>query len=372
MSSRLAQVEPRLLDFVTWSIIRGCRLFRRVHVTANGLVATESIPQYDFAAAIPCKATLSALSVMENISSLPSVQLNPSNFGDELTWWPDLTWASFCLLLYLTKAWIQNTNNGITSYLEILPFDPVMPMHKVAAVAQKQKQYQEIVKPVAASCRTTEEHFNSTLNHTYCLFRRHAIPLWTKTNGGHPFFVEMDLVKKIPRGDLLGFVPLADLAAHSSSPNTVLGIPDSEMMSFLQQERGFASGESCFVLQATRAIKTGEPITLDRNALFGFDAETFFAWFGFPWHTQVDSTTGRKDAKTARSSTPKSSPKKTSAAGTTSSKHGASTITNSSANLSVNGSSVELSPVPEPSGEEPPKAAEQTVPSTGGLNTQSL
>eukprot|EP00744_Colponema_vietnamica_P022718 GILI01032695.1.p1 GENE.GILI01032695.1~~GILI01032695.1.p1 ORF type:complete len:305 (+),score=37.02 GILI01032695.1:43-915(+) len=277
---RTSHCDSRLLDFMTWSVLRGVRLFQRVRVTPKGLIATDTIPQFDFVAVVPVSATLSALNVVQD-TSFP-LRVSPQNFGQDLAWWPDLTWGSFAFVGLLTQSWVTGNVKGMQSYLDILPFETMMPIGKMADTAQKTKEYRDAVRPLVELCRSTDENFDLAFKHTYCLFRRHGIPLWSSISGGHPSLAKNDLLSQ-KKGDLIGLVPTIDFALHSSTPNSSVGFPDEEMLQWLAQDKGIKKDNEYIVLQALKEIRQGEPITMDRNQFFGFDKETFNAWFGYPY-----------------------------------------------------------------------------------------
>ncbi|RNE99392.1 hypothetical protein TraAM80_08213 [Trypanosoma rangeli] len=284
MSARLARCDPRLLDFVTWTVLKGCRLFQRVHITPLGLVATSTIPAYDFVAVVPTSTTLSLLNLAED-ASFP-LKVSPQNHGEELAFWPDLTYGSFAFIGYLTKVLRSGSPRGERSYLDVLPFDPGMAIGSVADAAQKTKDYSEMIEPLKRVCKSQDVEFNLAFRHAYCLFRRHAIPFWSNTEAGgagHPDFQHSPFAE-IGHGDILGMVPLLDLALHSPEPNASIGYPDADMLQWLAQEKkaGIQVDKGYFVMQAQRDIHRGEVITVNKNAYFNFDDATFTAWFGYP------------------------------------------------------------------------------------------
>ncbi|KEG13362.1 hypothetical protein DQ04_01051150 [Trypanosoma grayi] len=289
MSTRLARCDPRLLDFVTWAVLKGCRLFQRVHITPLGLMATSTIPAYDFVAVVPTSATLSVITVAED-QSFP-LKVSPENHGDELAFWPDLTWGSFVLIGYLAKALRTGYPRGVRSYLDVLPFDQGMPIGRVADVAQKSHGYKELVAPLKNACKAQDADFNLAFRHAYCLFRRHAIPFWSNTevgSGGHPGFQRSPFAES-GHGDIIGMVPVLDLALHSPEPNAAIGYPDTDMLQWLAQEKkaGIQMEKGYFVMQALREIHEGETISVDKNAYFNFDDAMFKAWFGYPNASQL-------------------------------------------------------------------------------------
>lgn len=286
---QIARGDPKYLDVVTWAVLSGVRMFQRVQVTPRGLVAIERIPQYDFGCVVPSKATLSVLNVLNDPTQFP-LKCSPANVSDTLRWWSDLSWGSFCFVAYLTRAMISASPRPVQMYLDVLPYDSAMPMAQVAAVSQRTKVYQELTLPLMKACRVNSaDEFNAAFRLAYCLFRRHAVPFWAggASGMGHPYFAKSAFVQKCPDCDLLGFVPIMDLATHSSEPNTVVGFPDNEMLAWLGQEKGIQIDKDSgyFVLQATRDIEAGELLTVNKNAFFNFDEATFEAWFGHPYRT---------------------------------------------------------------------------------------
>lgn len=89
--TRLAPCNPTLLDFVTWVMLKGCRLFERVQITPLGLVATATIPSYDFVAVLPVEATQSMLNIAEQ-PKFP-IRVSPENFGEEVSFFKTSTAA---------------------------------------------------------------------------------------------------------------------------------------------------------------------------------------------------------------------------------------------------------------------------------------
>ncbi|ORC92080.1 uncharacterized protein TM35_000042940 [Trypanosoma theileri] len=289
MNTRLARCDPRLLDFVTWAVLRGCRLFQRVHITPLGLVATKTIPAFDFVAVVPTSATLSVLTVVED-QSFP-LKVSPMNHGEELSFWPDLTLGSFVFVAYLAKALRTGYPRGVRSYLDVLPFDQGMPIGRVADLAQQSTEYKEFVAPLKEACKAQDANFDLAFRHAYCLFRRHAVPFWSHTeagSGGHPDFQNSPFATD-SLGDIIGMIPVLDLALHSPEPNASIGYPDADMLQWLAQEKkaGIRVEKGYFVMQALRDIQEGEVVSVNKNAYFNFDDATFKAWFGFPNEPQL-------------------------------------------------------------------------------------
>ncbi|GET92904.1 hypothetical protein, conserved [Leishmania tarentolae] len=288
---RITRCNPTLLDFVTWVVIKGCRLFQRVHITPQGLVATERIPEFDFVAVIPVEATQSLLNVADDPNF--AFKVPAERHGEPVPFWEDLTRGSFAFLGFLTKVLLTGHPRGVKSYLDVLPFDPVMPIGNVADAAQATKGYKEWTAPIVAQCKVEESDFDAAFRRAYCLFRRHAIPFWSSRDAGgsgHPYFQHSSFAQR-GRGELMGMVPVMDLALHSPHPNATIGYPDEEMLQWLslhkkeavRQEKGY------FVMQALRDIERGEVISVNKNAYFNFDDEAFKEWFGYPNVAQISA-----------------------------------------------------------------------------------
>lgn len=278
MPTSFGHSEARLLHFVTWAVRRGIRLFQRVHVKSAGLFAVKSIPKYDFAALVPSSAILSPLS-LQTLCDFP-LQVTPTNFATTLDWWPDLNWGSFCFIAMLAQAWVTGNPAGIQSYLDILPVNPAVRVGTVADNAQRTKEYRQVVAPLLRASSTSLSNFNVAFRHAYCLFRRHAIPLWSGERG-HPLLLSTEFSRG--DGEIFGMTPLVDLAVHSATPNAVVGTPDSEMLKWLAEKGDVSVDGFYFVLQALRDIQVGEVLTVNKNDLFHFDSPTFEACFGFPY-----------------------------------------------------------------------------------------
>lgn len=288
-SVRLTRCNPTLLDFVTWAVLKGCRLFQRVHITPLGLVATERIPEFDFVAVVPVEATQSLLNIADDPTF--ALKVSPESHGDPVPFWEDLNRGSFAFVGFLTKVLLTGHPRGVQSYLDVLPFDQAMPIGKVADAAQATKGYKEWTAPLVAQCKAEEGDFDVTFRHAYCLFRRHAIPFWSSSDlgsAGHPYFQHSPFAQR-GTGDLMGMVPVMDLALHSPKPNATIGYPDAEMLQWLSQQKKAAvqKEKGYFVMQALRDIEEGEVISVNKNAYFNFDDDTFKAWFGYPNTSQV-------------------------------------------------------------------------------------
>lgn len=286
---RLTRCNPTLLDFVTWAVLKGCRLFQRVHITPMGLVATDQIPEFDFVAIVPAEVTQSVLNIADD-PHFP-IKVAPSNHGEIIPFWEDLNRGSFAFVAFLAKVLLTSHPRGVRSYLDVLPFDQEMPIGKMADLAQTTKGYKEWTSPLVKQLKAEDSDFDVAFRHAYCLFRRHAIPFWTVTDAGssgHPFFQHSPFAQQ-GKGDVMGMVPILDLALHSPTPNAAIGYPDEDMLQWLSQQRKVAveQGKGYFVMQALRNIDAGEVISVNKNAYFNFDDDTFKAWFGYPNSSQV-------------------------------------------------------------------------------------
>ncbi|KAG5466969.1 hypothetical protein LSCM1_01147 [Leishmania martiniquensis] len=294
---RIARCDPTLLDFVTWAVMKGCRLFQRIGITPPGLVATERIPEFDFVAIVPVTATQSVLSIASD-PDFP-LRVSPEEHGESVPFWDDVTRGSFAFVGFLTKVLLTGHPRGLKSYLNVLPLDEAMPISKLADAAQATKGYKEWTAPLVAQCKVEESDFDVAFRRAYCLFRRHAIPFWSTndaSSAGHPYF-EQSLFAQRGRGELMGMVPVMDLALHSPKPNSMIGFPDEEMLRWLsQQKRVMPQEKGCFVLQALRDIEEGEVITVDKNVHFNFDDDAFKAWFGYSNTFQVAAETAECSA----------------------------------------------------------------------------
>ncbi|CCW61420.1 unnamed protein product [Phytomonas sp. EM1] len=289
MSVRLARCDPKLLDFVTWVVIRGCRLFQRVHITPKGLLATERIPEYDFVAIVPVGATLSIFNVIEDITF--PFKVSSLNHGDKMPFFQDLTRGDFALIAFLAKALLTGNPRGIKMYLDILPCDHKVFIESVLSAAQATEGYQISTHTLLTQCGACRNDFDAAFRHAYCLYRRHAIPFWAShgTWGtGHPYFQNLPFVQA-GVGNIMGMVPVLDLSLHSPTPNASIGYPDEEMLLWISQQKKMNTNprENYFVMQALRDIEKGEMVTTDKNMYFNFDDDTFKDWFGFPNESQV-------------------------------------------------------------------------------------
>lgn len=302
MRSRFASNDAKFLDLVTWGVLNGVRMFQRLQVTPRGLQVLEPIPEYDFAVIVPTRVTFSALSLLDE-PGFP-LKLSPVQLGEPVPFWPDLSWGSFATICGMAKASVTENPRHFSVYLGTLPFDSEMPIGKVADASMRSKEFQEAVQPLVHSCQgRSETEVLAALRHSYCLFRRHAVPFWSGSSAGgaggvgHPFFSNSKYIQMNPNCEILGLVPLVDLAHHSSEPNAAIGFPDQDMLTWLGQEKGVRVQRDVgyFVLQAQRNILPGEFVSVDKNAFFNFDSDTFHAWFGFPYESSATAVDSKRE-----------------------------------------------------------------------------
>eukprot|EP00796_Vickermania_ingenoplastis_P005394 gene5394-3883_t len=278
----VSRCDPNVLDFVTWSVMKGCRLFGKARVELHGLTAAEYIPEYDFVCLTPAEATHSVVTAMED-TTFPSL-CTASNFGEVVPFWSDVHQGTFAFVCYMAAALLTGRPVGLERHLRLLSGGAKQDSPGCLTAAAT-PAFREWTSPVVQHVRSDTDTFREAFTHAFGLFRRHAVPLWSSASdrSALPYFADSSLAAG--RGEILGLVPFVDLAAHSSTPNASAGFPDKEMLLWLQQERHLRHVPSggCIVLQAVRDIRPGEPITVDKNASFNFDSEGFEAWFGHPW-----------------------------------------------------------------------------------------
>ncbi|CCW68894.1 unnamed protein product [Phytomonas sp. Hart1] len=291
MSVRLSQFDPKLLDFVTWVIVKGCRLFQRIHITPNGLLATERIPENDFVAIVPVGSTLSIFDVVEDI--VFPLKVSPFNYSNAIHFFQDLTRGDFVFISFLTKILVTGSPRGMKMYLDILPCNQKTSIDAAVNAAQTTEGYQESIRALLTQCKASRSDFDAAFKHAYCLYRRHAIPFWVShgTWGtGHPYFQNSDFTQA-GTGNIMGMVPVLDLALHSPTPNASIGYPDQEMLLLISQHKKMRANpkDNYFIMQALRDIEKGEMITTDKNVHFNFDDDTFKKRFGFSNASQVSA-----------------------------------------------------------------------------------
>lgn len=324
-SCRASRCDPNLLNFVTWAVLKGCRLFHRVRVEPHvGLRATERIQAYDFVSLTPGEATQSLFTIAEDSRYFPLLT-SPQNYGEALPFFtpneaPDLAninRGSFSFICYMAVALFTSQPQGLYSYLRVLPakdlatspatlaaelfFSSASQKYNVAA-------FRDYITPVLSHAKISSSEFERAFCHAFGLFRRHAVPLWSPSMRSSPNkscmsyfeaspFTRYDPSDALPKlyretetklsGEIVGLIPFSDFAAHSREPNAAIGFPDEESLMWIQQEKRMKKlpQNGCVALQALRDIEPGDVITVDKNAFFNFDSSTFEWWFGFPYET---------------------------------------------------------------------------------------
>lgn len=316
----MRQCNSRTLDLVTWAVLSGCRLFGRVRVVQMnrriGLLATEYIPEYDFVALTPVEATQSILSAVQDTKFPISSMCCPDDYGESVPFWPDLNRGSFAFVAYIASAILTGNPKGLRVYCDAALPQLIQEESNadgggfLRAHAQERvqsREFQSFTAPIARSLLVDPERFGDAFALAYAVFRRHSMALWnSQDQNTTPYFSSNSFLsgsKQLTgssRADVLGIVPVLDLASHSFAPNTTIGFPDHEMLQWIQQERHLstpASSQGCMVLQATRGIEPDELITVNKNACFNLDEELFSMWFGIPLHSfpRNDSSLGASD-----------------------------------------------------------------------------
>jgi len=282
---KVSMSHTSLARLVTWSAWKGARWWGRVAVDeglrGRGLFSTQSIPLYDFVLVVPLSATFSFLNFQGDDSFL--LRVTSEDFGQQLSWWPDLDWGTFSLVVWLTRAWL--TNDPVASaYLGSLPRDdrsfPVL--RSIARQAMTSPEYRSSTERIAAQLRMPAEVFDSNIEWMYTMVRSRSVPLWSRGGTGHPAFAETVYAREAKEGgDVACLVPFLDLVNHSQEPNSVIGIPEPSMVEYLRKERDVQASD-LYVIQALRDISPGEEIVVDYNVNYGFDSDMFAAWFDTP------------------------------------------------------------------------------------------
>jgi hypothetical protein len=276
--------NPKVIDFVTWGVGRGVRLFQRVHVTdRGGLEASQPIARFDFPVLVPAAAVHSFLRIADDAAFPRALRVAPANYAAAVRWWPDLNWGSLCLTASVAKTLLSGAPAGPAAYLALLPLAEEPPLAAVAREAMRHKLYKELTAPLAAQLNVGRAAFDDAFCRAYCLVRTHGTPIWSRDGTGHPLFEATPYAAAKAAGDVVGMVPFIDGARHSAAPNCCVGVPDAEMRLWLSRERSVAAEQHSFVLQATRDIRAGEALTVDKNASYGFEEDAFAEWFGYPY-----------------------------------------------------------------------------------------
>lgn len=295
---RVSRCDPYVLDFVTWSVMKGCRLFGRVRVDRRvGLIATDHIPEYDFVSLTPAEATQSVLTVIQDLKFPPLC--NANTFDDKTPFGTHLNRGSFSFICYLAVALLTGRPDGLECYLRVLPVEKNAPMELAAREITKMPAFSVWTAPLR-EVPGYSNRFHDAFCYAFSLFHRHAIPLWSSSAATHamPFFSSSPLARPFHKsdsggardleagsGEVMGLAPLVDLATHSPAPNAGIGYPDEEMLRWIQQERSIKKmpTKGCIVLQALRDIYPGDLVTVNKNSLFHLDEKAFESWFGIPF-----------------------------------------------------------------------------------------
>lgn len=320
---RVSRCAPHLLDFVTWAILKGCRLFNRVRVEPYaGLVATDRIEAYDFVSLTPAEATQSLFTITEDSRHFPLLA-SPYNYGEPLPFFKDqeaeglksISRGSFSFICYMAATLLTAQPQGLHGYLRVLPATDLSTSPAVCEAesfftSADQKHnigaFHDYVTPIISLTNISSGTlFDRAFCHAFGLFRRHAVPLWSPSLLGSSrrncmnYFessafcrhidhsVQREKGKKEQKkwsGEIMGLVPFCDFASHATEPNATIGYPDDESLRWIQQERHIKKipQNGCIALQALKDINPGDIITVNKNAFFNLDSKTFEWWFGFP------------------------------------------------------------------------------------------
>lgn len=306
-AAQLSRCNPHLLDFVTWTVKKGSRLFGRVAVLPEngGLVATELIPKFELVSLTPASSTVSIVSMREGNTFFP-ILCSPLDYGESMPLFKyALNRGSFSLICFLASVLLSSKPTGLHSYLRLLPLEPNMPMELLArdVLADNKKFFDQFTAPLLQYlelANTEKDALFGALAKAHALFRRYAVPLWSENSGGRGlnYFKGSSFVRHSPQqphkewsGEILGLVPLTEFAGHSCEPNAAIGYPDEEILRWVQQEKTLQSitpyvEDGCISLQALRDILPGERITVDKNLHFGLPEDVFLDWFGVSYNPE--------------------------------------------------------------------------------------
>lgn len=278
--------DPKLIDMMTWAVAGGARTFRNVRLSDDArLVAAAHIKQYDFVIAVPTSLTFSMLNIAKASSWPQALRPSPRNYGSPVRWFPGVNWGMLAYTSFATFQALSGVDAGrsaqLTLIAEFCAEDDAF-LTRAALEATQTNHFAALAAPLIAQLRCDSTTFAEAFSLMYCGLRRTSLPLWTQSGGGSKAFAESPFVHG-PHGDVIGSVPLLDLARHSSNPSALAGAPEAEALEWLVVERGLERGEEYWVLQAARDLYPGDDITIDRNLAFGFGDQDFSAWFGRPW-----------------------------------------------------------------------------------------
>jgi hypothetical protein len=285
--------DPRLLELITWAVVRGAKTFRQVTVTDDArLVATAHIPHYDFACAVPASMTTSLLDIAARPDVPRGLRVAPENYAAEVKWFPGANWGMVAFAAHCTMLGLDGRSEpGMAAHLSLLAEHCATddaPLAVLARRAAKTAAFQTVTEPLVARLNTERSVFDEAFALMYCALRRVGTPLWSgATRQGAATFGRSPYGRSdVPAGDVVGAIPLLSLARHSSNPSCVIGVPDSQMTAWLAAERRTRPDVEYYVLQTTRAVFPGQELTVDRNAQYGLPPSEFEAWFGRPWNDE--------------------------------------------------------------------------------------
>ena len=310
-----ASRDPKLLELVTWAVGRGARTFQNVRVTDDAtLVATKAIQPFDFVLAVPQRLTFSVLDVNRFDETPAALRVSPKNFAGPVRWFPGVDWgtvayAACCARIALSARGDTGRSAQLALIAEFFAQDDA---HLTAAAleAAQSEHFCAATEDCLQQLGCSRQLFNESFALMYCGLRRTSVPLWSKRRTGATVFAKSPFgAPDAAPGDAIGSVPLVDLATHSSDPTCTFGSPDSVAASWLVAERNLKPDLDYFVLQATRHISVGDPITIDRNSFLGLDDKTFRLWFGRPYAD--DAAVTKSDQGSASSSVPTTEDKPT-------------------------------------------------------------
>lgn len=278
--------HPVHVEFMTWAVTRGCRLFKRVGLTNDlKLVASAPIPAFDFGCVVQPNLVSSLLTLGRDPTWPHELRVSPANYATPVPWWPDVNRGMLMHLFQVALQAVHGTPTGEAAHVRMLidaVGDDEATLTRMALEAQRTPEYRAAADSLCAQHGIDTTSYDETFARAYCATRRTGIALWSRAGRGHQLFAASSYASG-PPGDVLGLVPMLGFASHSSRPNCAIGMLDPEMCGWIATERGVQVPEGSFALQALHGIGPGDALTVDRNAAFGFDDAEFEAWFGRPW-----------------------------------------------------------------------------------------
>lgn len=284
-----AAIDPQVMHFVTWFVGSGGRFFRRIRVdpTSHSLVATSTIRQFEFAAAIPTQTVLSVETATSDATFPIECRVAPSNYAQPVPYWPKITRGDLALIVFIAKLMLEGLPVGPAAYVALLKTHEQGGFAREAAAFLQHPEADGIASLLSSS--GSEGDIRDCLYRAYTVVRVHSVPIWSGRRR-QGFHAEL-------RGNLFGqaggvgrgMVPLADLVPHSHDPNVVLGVPSQDMLQFLLAHHNLNPKLNYFVLQTSKQIEKGEELRLDKNVVHGFSDEEFESWFGQPYRVEGTS-----------------------------------------------------------------------------------